>query len=135
MSVGEQLAPFLGRLLIGGYFLSWAWSQSQDFEYWSSILLQKEIERGPVVLSLIMVLMGLGGLGLITGFRTKVAALVLFAVTAFLTLLLHDFWTLPHGAERVLQAQLFFKNMAIGGGLLVLVGSGPGGFALDADGD
>jgi putative oxidoreductase len=73
----------------------------------------------------------LGALSLLAGWKTRwgVAALVVFLVPV--TLVFHAFWAYQ-GAEAQLQSIQFLKNIAIGGGLLAVLGAGPGAFSADA---
>ncbi len=70
-----------------------------------------------------------GGIALIVGYQTRLAALVLAAFTAFVTPIFHSFWAVP--ADQQLVQMLFFtKNLAVFGGLLHVVALGTGRFAL-----
>ncbi len=72
----------------------------------------------------------LGGLALLFGFGTRIAALVLAFFTLAASFFFHAYWSVP--AEQVMVTQLlFFKNIAIVGGLLVLAGQGAGGWSWD----
>lgn len=72
-----------------------------------------------------------GGIALIVGYQTRIAALVLAAFTLVASFFFHAFWAAP--ADQAFVAQLlFFKNIAVVGGLLVLAANGAGGLSLDA---
>ncbi|MCC2597114.1 DoxX family protein [Pusillimonas sp. MFBS29] len=72
-----------------------------------------------------------GGLTLLVGYRTRIVALVLAAFTAVASFTFHTYWSVP--AEQVMMQQLlFYKNIAIAGGLLILAAHGAGAFSLDA---
>ncbi len=73
----------------------------------------------------------LGALSLLAGWKTRwgVAALVFFLVPV--TLVFHAFWAYQ-GAEAQLQTVQFLKNVGICGGLLAVLGTGPGAFSVDA---
>jgi len=72
-----------------------------------------------------------GALALLAGFGTRLAALVLAAFTLVATVIFHNYWGVP--AEQVMMQQLmFFKNLAIIGGLLALAAHGAGAWSLDA---
>lgn len=73
----------------------------------------------------------LGALSLLAGWKTRwgVAALVAFLLPV--TLVMHNFWAYQ-GAEAQLQSVEFLKNLAIGGGLLAVLGAGPGALSVDA---
>ena len=73
----------------------------------------------------------LGGLALLAGFGTRVAALVLAVFTVAATVIFHAYWAVPAEAQMV-QQLMFFKNIAVVGGLLVLAAHGAGGWSLDA---
>ena len=72
-----------------------------------------------------------GGLALLTGLATRGAALLLAAFTVVAGVFFHAFWSLP--ADQVFVNQLmFFKNLAIVGGLLAVAAHGAGAWSLDA---
>ena len=73
---------------------------------------------------------GRGGLTLLAGFGTRIVALVLAIFTLASSVLFRNYWGMP--AEQVMVQQLmFFKNIAVVGGLLVLTAHGAGAFSLD----
>ena len=73
----------------------------------------------------------LGSLALLAGFGTRIAALVLAAFTLVASFFFHAYWAVP--AEQAFVTQLlFFKNIAVVGGLLALAAHGAGAWSLDA---
>ena len=72
-----------------------------------------------------------GGLALVAGFGTRVAALVLAVFTVVAAVFFHNFWAAPE-AQQMMQQINFNKNIAIAGGLLVLAAFGAGAFSVDA---
>ena len=75
--------------------------------------------------------LGPGGLALLLGFHTRAAALLLFLYLIPTTLVFHNFWAYPPEQQQ-LQMIMFLKNLAIMGGLGMLVSFGPGPLSLDA---
>ncbi len=72
-----------------------------------------------------------GGLALLAGYGTRLAALALALFTLVATFVFHNFWAMP--AEQVMVQQLMFlKNIAVVGGLLVLAAHGAGAYSVDA---
>lgn len=73
----------------------------------------------------------IGSLALLAGFGTRIAALVLAVFTLAASFFFHAYWAAP--AEQAFVVQLlFFKNIAIVGGLLAIAANGAGAWSLDA---
>jgi putative oxidoreductase len=73
----------------------------------------------------------LGSVALIVGFHTRIAAAVLAMFTVVASVFFHAFWAAAP-EQAFVQQLLFFKNIGVIGGLLVLVSSGAGAWSLDA---
>lgn len=73
----------------------------------------------------------IGSLALLAGLGTRIAALVLAAFTLVASVFFHAYWAVPADQAYVTQL-LFFKNIAIVGGLLALAANGAGRWSLDA---
>jgi putative oxidoreductase len=67
---------------------------------------------------------------LIIGYQTRAAALALAVFTIVATLKVHAYWRLPADAQLD-RSRIFTANLAIVGGLLLLVAVGGGDFAMD----
>jgi putative oxidoreductase len=72
-----------------------------------------------------------GGLALLAGAGTRIAAALLALFTLAASIFFHAYWAVP-ADQAYVQQLMFFKNLAIVGGLLALVASGAGGWSLDA---
>lgn len=73
----------------------------------------------------------LGGLGVVLGAWTRIAASFLLVFLLAATYYFHDFWTFADAGQRQLQTIQFMKNMAISGGLLSLIAFGGGPWSID----
>ncbi len=71
-----------------------------------------------------------GGLMVLTGYRSTLGALMLLIYWVPVTFLVHDFWNCAEKAELRNQSILFMNNIAIIGGLLMLVGKGSGRYSI-----
>lgn len=72
----------------------------------------------------------LGGLSVLFGFLGRIGALGLFVFLAITNYYFHAFWALPE-PESKKQLVQFTKNLAIMGGLALLVAHGPGRASID----
>lgn len=73
----------------------------------------------------------IGSLSVIAGAWARVGALFLFAFLAAATFYYHDFWKVQDPTTRFSETWHFMKNLAIGGGLLMLAAFGPGPWSVD----
>ena len=67
-----------------------------------------------------------GGLAILVGFKTRIAAIAIAVFTIAATLVAHT-----NFADQI-QLLMFLKNLSITGGLLVLATFGPGALSIDA---
>ncbi len=72
----------------------------------------------------------LGGLALLIGWGTRWAALALAVFTLAASFVFHAYWSLPE-AQQATQQLMFFKNLAITGGLLAFAAFGAGAWSVD----
>ena len=72
-----------------------------------------------------------GGLAVVLGAWTRLAAAAVAVFTIAATLVAHRYWEHPPEAQAMQRIQ-FMKNLAIIGGFLALIAAGPGRFSLDA---
>ncbi len=72
-----------------------------------------------------------GALALLFGFGTRIAALALAGFTLVASFFFHAYWAVP-ADQAFMQQLLFFKNIAVTGGLLVLAAHGAAGWSMDA---
>jgi len=68
----------------------------------------------------------LGGIAVLIGFQTRIAAYILAIFSIATALVAHMGWA------DVMQLINFQKNLAMAGGFLVLAAYGPGAYAVDA---
>jgi putative oxidoreductase len=85
----------------------------------------------PQVGAVIAILVELGvGLALLVGYKTRLAAIVLAVFTLVATVMFHNYWSMPVDKAFVNQL-MFFKNVAVVGGLLAIAAFGGGRFGID----
>ena len=72
-----------------------------------------------------------GGLALLFGFLTRIAAIGLIVFLVLVNLSMHAFWAMPEPDAKTNMVQ-FVKNLAVMGGLFMVVAMGPGRYSIDA---
>lgn len=122
---------FVGRLLLALLFLPAGLTKIAGFAGTVGYIASKGLPLPAVGAVIAIGVEVLGGLALLVGFGTRVAALVLALFTVAATVIFHAWWAVPAEAQMV-QQLMFFKNIAVVGGLLVLAAHGAGGWSLDA---
>ncbi len=120
-----------GRLLLALLFLPAGLMKIGGFTGTVGYIASKGLPMPALGAVIAIVVEVLGGLALLAGFGTRVAALVLAVFTVAASVIFHAYWAVPAEAQMV-QQLMFFKNIAVVGGLLVLAAHGAGGWSLDA---
>jgi putative oxidoreductase len=128
------MSPLIGRLALAWYFLRSAIFYAGNWDVTVQLMALKHIPAPPALLALALIVMFLGGISLVLGYQARYGAILLFGFTIAATLLMHDFWTITKAADQQADFEAFAANVAIAGGLLVIVGLGPGGLAIDNTG-
>ena len=121
----------LGRLLIVALFLPAGLSKIAGFEGTVGYIASVGLPLPSLAAALAIVVEIGGSLAILLGFQTRIAALVLAVFTLIASFFFHNFWGVP-ADQAFMQQLLFFKNVAVVGGLLAVAASGAGSFSLDA---
>ncbi len=122
---------FVGRLLLALLFLPAGLSKISGFAGTVGYIASKGMPMPTAAAVVAIIVEVVAPLALIAGFGTRWAALVLAGFTVVATFVFHNFWAMP--AEQVMMQQLmFFKNIAVVGGLLILAAHGAGAWSVDA---
>jgi putative oxidoreductase len=127
----ENSCLFLGRVLMGLYFIIPAISKINKFEGTSAYMEQHNVPMVSLLLVLTIIIQLVGGVAIIIGFKGKVSAFILAGLTLLISLFMHDFWGMTEGVARSHELQNFLKNMGIIAGLLIITGLGTGKFSLE----
>ncbi|HKW80680.1 MAG TPA: DoxX family protein [Casimicrobiaceae bacterium] len=132
MNTGSDVLALLGRVLLAVIFVYSGFGKITDFQGTVHYI---EAVRMPVpqVLAVgAIVVEFIGGLALLIGFRARWAALAFVLFLIVITPLFHNFWSAP-AAEAMEQQINFIKNVAIIGGMLMVMAFGPGRYSVDKD--
>ena len=130
-STSANLATLVGRILMAAIFVSSGIQKIGGFAGTAGYIASKGLPL-PEVGAVIAIVVEVGaGIALILGFKARWAALALAVFTLAATFLFHNFWTYP-ADQQFMQMLMFWKNLAITGGMLVVYAFGAGGWSIDA---
>lgn len=119
-----------GRILIAAIFVQAGFSKITGFAGTAGWIASAGLPMPSVATAVAIVVELLGGLMLIAGYRTRIAALTIAAFTVAASLLFHGYWSLP-ADKQMTDYLMFWKNLSIVGGLLMVWAFGPGRLSLD----
>jgi putative oxidoreductase len=129
MKLEHPIIPLTGRLMITYIFatsgIAKGFSWSDNVQYMST----RHLPMIPVLLAIAAFIELAGSVCLITGYQIRIAAFVMFLYTTVVTVLFHNYWA-ASATMAGIQETHFRKNLAIMGGLLMLVYGGAGKWAL-----
>jgi len=129
----QDIFSLIGRVLISGVFL---WAAYEKITHWNatvSYMKTKNIPQLNIVLPVMMALKIIGGLSVLLGWHAHIGALLLLVVTVISVLKLHAFWE-KSGPERSMEQLFFMKELAVIGGLFMILALGGGHFGLGSGG-
>lgn len=122
----------LGRVLMSLIFLASAANKLQSWQGTIEAMAAKGIPAPDALLSVAVGLELVGAAMLVLGLYARWGAVVLLLFLVPVTIVMHNFWTLPEGQQRMAEMAHFMKNVTIAGGLLFVLGTGAGPCSIDA---
>ena len=131
MQAVEKFGPALGRTLLAVIFLMSGINKILDWDGTAGYMEFKGMPLIPLFLVGAIVLEIGGSLSVILGYKARWGALALIVFTIPTTLIFHDYWALE-GMDALNNQVMFMKNLAMIGGLLMIMAHGAGPLSLDA---
>lgn len=128
--VAQNLLALVGRVLLSVMFLWSGYGKVGGFAgtvgYIGSVGLPM-----PEVLAALSIVVELGaGIALVIGFKARWAAAALAVFTLLAAVLFHNYWVLP-ADKQMMQQIMFLKNLAVVGGLMMVMAFGAGAWSVD----
>lgn len=119
-----------GRVLLSLTYVINGVALISAFNDVTAVMAAKGVPLPSFLLALTIAVWLVGGICLIIGWHTRIAATILFLFLIPVTLVFHPFWAVD---PTQMQNELthFLKNLAILGGLLYVISSGPGRYSLE----
>jgi len=126
----QSLLFLLARIFFAILFINAGIGKIMNFEtYLVGMTNQGMIYEEVFLVLSILIEIGCGLLVLF-GWKTRMAALLLVIFVIVVNGIYHDFWTYE-GQDALRQLRAFMKNLTVIGGLLYMMGSGPGKISFD----
>jgi putative oxidoreductase len=90
------------------------------------------VPMAPIAVPFTGILALAGGLSILLGYRAKIGAWLIVLFLALITPLMHKFWGITDPMMQQVQMIMFFKNLTMLGGALLITQLGSGPWSLDA---
>lgn len=126
----KDIIDLLGRIFLSAMFLYEAYDSIYYFQRTKSTMTDYGITwNQDMLLSGAIFLLVVGGVMLLIGYRVTLASIFLLIYYVPITFIVHSWWNEPVALQRE-GAIDFMQNMAIVGGLLLLIGRGSGRYSI-----
>ena len=125
----DGLLPLAARFALSAEFVIAAlgkatgWSRQEDYMASHGMMMVAPL------LGAALLIEALGTTCLVTGYKARQAAAIMFVYLGIVSVELHDFWNLTGMAAGTNETH-FFKNLGMRGGLLMIAAYGPGRWSL-----
>jgi putative oxidoreductase len=126
----ESLAAFVGRIFLALIFVVSGVGKISGYAGTAAYMASKGLPLVEILLPLTIAVELGGGLLLALGWKARWAALALFLFLIPTTLIFHQFWGLEPKLAQM-QKIHFLKNVAIMGGMLMVLAIGAGRWSVD----
>ena len=129
---GEAPILLLGRVALAALYVPSGWSKLTNIAGFAGVLATKGLP-GPAMAWAVVgaAVEFFGGLAILSGFKTRYAALLMITFTLFAAFLSHNYWTIADAAAMRNQSIHFWKDLGLIGGFLFLFVRGAGPLSID----
>ena len=126
----KDFLDLVGRILISTIFLYEAYDTIYYFHMTKATMTNYGLLwRQDLLLTGAIILLVLGGIMVLIGYRSSFGSFLLLLYYIPVTFIIHSFWNDPEKVQRI-QAIMFMKNLAIMGGLLMIIVNGSGKYSI-----
>ena len=130
MSAFSSFFAFFARIFLAVLFVMSGWAKLNGFEGTVGYVASNGLPV-PQLFAALTILVELGGgILLILGLFSRLAAFIMAGFVLLTIVLVHHFWTMTDPAAIADNMMNAMKNLAIAGGLLMVTAFGPGAWAI-----
>ena len=130
MNASSDALSLIGRIFLAVIFLVSGFGKVGGFEGLVGQIASKGFPV-PEAFAVATIVIELGvALMLVVGWKARWAAFLIAVFVAIVTIFFHNFWAMPEAQKGMQQIQ-FLKNLALIGGLLMVMAFGPGRLSVD----
>ena len=126
----QNLLALVGRILLAAIFVIAGFNKIGGFDGVAGYIASKGLPMPQVLAALTIALELVGGIMLVVGYKVRWVALAFFLWLIPTTLIFHKFWGID-AAQVQNQMNHFLKNVAIMGGMALVMAFGPGAYSVD----
>ena len=132
METRDDAALLAARVLMSALFIADGLAKFPGYEGSLAYFHGKGFPLLPYTVWLAILIEVGGGVALLVGFQTRIAAATLALFCAVAAMAGHAFWNLPPGGARIGDLYHFAKDFGLAGGFVGLAVAGPGRLSVDA---
>lgn len=126
-----RVAFVIGRIIVGMFYLYSGWDNIVNVGAKTGYIASKGIPMPQVTIVLTALLLVVGGLSILTGYKVRIGVAAVVAFLLPVTILMHNFWTVQDPMARLTEMHNFESNMALmGSALMFLLIKTPWPFSL-----
>lgn len=127
----NPMFSLVGRVLLAALFIPAGLSKFFNFQGTVGYITAQQFPLPELAAAAAVLIEVVAGIFLLIGLRTKTAAGVLAVFTLIASIGFHKFWAVAPD-QAYLQQLMFFKNIAVVGGLMMVASLGGGSWTMDA---
>jgi putative oxidoreductase len=124
MSTPENLLDFVGRLMMSAIFIAVGTQQALNLETTRAYMDLHGVMSAFLPVAILLEVAG--AVAIVTGYQTRLFAILLAGFSVMTAVLFHG------NVADPAEFELFVRDIALAGGMLVLCARGPGDWTLDA---
>jgi len=127
----KDIADLIGRVLIGFIFLYEVLDSVVYFDKTKQTMIEYGLSWKPDILLVgAILLLSIGSFSVLIGYQARIGATLLLIYWLVFTVVVYSFWNDPEDIKQ-LHAIYFMRNLAICGGLFILIANGAGKYSVN----